>query len=425
MTTPAALGYVSPTGDDWAKEGDNAITTNALASAAMYDSLKLDATAKTSAAVEDAAADAAAKYTPKPAVSGLAVPALMDWFAALQAQATETVQVIALGDSITEGVAATRFTSRWVNLLQKYLRQAYGADRGATHPFIPAVERTDMLDRRATIVGDYVASKDYGFGWRTAVMQNETSKITFTFTGTSAAVMFVMSVTTGKFDVSIDGAAPTTVDTNQGAGFGNNGATWNTGPLTRGPHTVTVTRNPGSTYHPYIQGLLTWDGDETHGIRIIEAAHSGYRASTITDFMAGSTGAALKGSGGAQLALIALGVNDTITADGITNYKANILRIVQGLRTAGGFTGPIVLINWWKINTLTEDEWAPYGDVLAQIAAEDQKIVYLDMRRKMPDIPTPYTAPEGFGYYADGIHPSDRGHKHIADKVTEYLANGR
>lgn len=40
MTTPAALGFATPSGDDFVNTGDNDITQNANASAAMYDSIR-------------------------------------------------------------------------------------------------------------------------------------------------------------------------------------------------------------------------------------------------------------------------------------------------------------------------------------------------------------------------------------------------
>lgn len=40
MSTPAEKGFISPTGNDWISEGDNAIAKNALATIALYDELK-------------------------------------------------------------------------------------------------------------------------------------------------------------------------------------------------------------------------------------------------------------------------------------------------------------------------------------------------------------------------------------------------
>lgn len=40
MTTPAQLGLITPTGQDWTKDGDNAITKNAQVLAGVYDELK-------------------------------------------------------------------------------------------------------------------------------------------------------------------------------------------------------------------------------------------------------------------------------------------------------------------------------------------------------------------------------------------------
>lgn len=384
-----------------------------------------------------AAAAAAVDANPKIAgletsIANITIPALSQWFDALAARGTKAAQVIVLGDSIAEGADAGIITGRWQTLVQRYLREAYGVPAGAIFPFIPALPATSGATGWPVTVsgpeGTVVSDVNWGFGWRSAKVFAG-GLVTFTFSGTSAALMFTKASGTGKIRVTVDGGSPVVVDSNSVTnGPTADSATWSTGALAPGTHTVTVAFDPSTPVgvtSVIVQGLLTWNGDENSGIRVLDAAHSGYRSAHFTATNTRVAANALKAAGGASLAIIGIGTNDTLYPADFPLYRANIERMIAALRTTAGFTGSVLLVHWYMTNQMTSEQWEPYGVILAQIAAADPKVAYLDMRRRMPDMPTPYTGPEGLGLYAGNVHPGPRGQKFIGDEIAGYLTNGR
>lgn len=373
-----------------------------------------------------------ADQSAKSAAATVSDPALAAWRNALLASGTKPAQAIVIGDSISEGADAGPITNRWQTQVQKYLRQAYGVPRGAVFPFIPAMEATSGTTgwpvTRSGPDGTVVTDVNWGFGWRAAKVFAG-GKVTFTFTGTSAAVMYTKASGVGRLNIIVDGGAPTVVDSNSVTnGPTSDSATWNTGPLAAGNHVIEVgfdPSTPSGITNVLVQGLLTWDGDEAAGIRFLDSAHSGFRSGNFSVNGSRVTANALKAAGGASLAIIGIGTNDTLYPAEFGNYRTNVERMITALRTTAGFDGSILLVHWYMTNQMTSAQWEPYGDILAQLAAADPKVSFLDMRRRMPDMPTPYTDPSGFGYYAGNVHPSARGYKHIADTIAAHLTNGR
>lgn len=350
---------------------------------------------------------------------------LAKWFAALAKRSAAPTQIVVIGDSISEGTGASTLARRWQTALQAALRSRLGAS-GAEFPFIPAWPGASSVPGwPVTRAGTVVETNSYGLGWRTAVLQNDTHVLTFAFTGTSAAIMFVRSSSTGKLRVTVDGGTPVVVDTNSTSSGqpASNAATWSTGSLTRDAHTIVVTRDTSSAagQYPYVQGLLTWDGDESAGVRILDASHSGYSSVTmVSGTREEMASKALVGAGGAALAIIAMGTNDTVGPTDVVTYKANIEAMIARLRT-DGFAGSVLLLHMYKGGGLDETVYTGFGDQLSAIAASDPDVAFLDLRRSMPDVPTPYSAPASLGLFADSLHPSDAGHGWIADVLASYL----
>lgn len=334
--------------------------------------------------------------------------------------ASRTAQVVAIGDSITEGAGASNIALRWQTILQSALR---GSSTGAQFPFLPAYPATGA-GVPVTRTGNVIANASYGMGGRTAVVQDG-GQVAFTFTGTSCQVMHTRGSGTGVMSVQIDGGTPVVVDTNSASGASSNAALWSSGPLTAGAHTVTVTRHSSSAagQHVYLQGLLTYNGDERGGVRVLDSAHSGWSTKQMvegTPDRISRMSTAVQAAGGADLATIAFGTNDPVNSVTAADFEANVRRMIAALR-ADGFDGPVLLIGMYRGNTVPDDPFRQYAEGMARIASEDKMVAFLDLRGQMPDVPTPHTAPSGQGFYADGLHPSDLGHSKIASLVNAAL----
>lgn len=350
------------------------------------------------------------------------VSPLETWRGALADRATRRVQVLCVGDSRTEGTGTSDVSLRWQTRLQKYLREALSPVPGAVFPFIPGYPVTSAPGFPVTRAGTVTRNTTYGLGWRTVLLPDATSQVQFTFTGTSASLMYTKASATAKRLVSVDGAAAVSVDTNSAAGGGSGAALWNTGALAAGSHTVTVTRDPATTdatWQVYVQGLLTYNGDENAGIRVLDSGYHGSSSTFLTTTRNTQEGYALQAAGGADLIIIGMGTNDA-GATAPATYRTNIENFITEMRNRG-FAGSVVLLNLVKPTATTEANYAPIGEQMALIAAADSKVLYYDMRRDMPDNPATTTDPAGLGLFNDGIHEKDTGHAWIAGKLAALL----
>jgi len=352
---------------------------------------------------------------------------LDDWWAAVK---TGTAQAIMIGDSITEGTGTTSADRRWQTLVQAAL-----SPLGPVWPFIPAwpqstapgfpVSQTGGVRRSTSL------SQRWGLGWRTAEIFDDTGEVTFTFTGTSFRIMYPKASTAGVMTVQIDGATPVVVDTNSStAPPSSNGATWASGALTDGPHTVTLRRSPTSIagQSVWVQGLLTYRDDESAGVRILDSSRHGISSAYLTSdalrlaALTGSSGS-IVGAGGADLVVVALGTNDYGNTPAAT-FGANIRALIDALRSpapALAFDGSIALVGTYLGQGRNPTLWQEYQRQLVAIAQGDPKIAYFDLRRRMPDVPSPASDAKGLGLYADALHPSDAGNQWIARVMTDYL----
>lgn len=350
---------------------------------------------------------------------------LSGWRGALANQATAPAQVVVFGDSISEGTGTTTVLNRWINRAQAKLRYRYGVPSGAEFPFIPAVPRTTAAGFPVTRAGAYSVDSNYGLGWRTAILTGATGSVTFTFTGTSAKLMYFKGSGTGVAKITVDGGTPVVLDTNstRNPPAGNGTNTWATGALTAGTHTVEVMWDSTSTQNVYVLGLITYNGDETSGIRFLDASYHGNSSAFLTAARNTQAANSLLAVGPVGLVVIAIETNDYGNGIAPATYKANLQAFITALRTGNSlYTGQIVLLNMYKSDARDEVLWNQYAQQMKDIAAADPKAAYFDLRLRMPDNPKPFNDPAGLGLFADSLHPNDIGSEWIATVMSDYLS---
>lgn len=350
---------------------------------------------------------------------------LSGWRTALANQATAPAQVVVFGDSISEGTGTTTVLNRWINRAQAKLRYRYSVPSGAEFPFIPAVPKTSAAGFPVTRAGAFSVDSNYGLGWRTAILTGATGSITFTFTGTSAKLMYFKGSGTGVAKITVDAGAPVVLDTNSArnppAGNGTN--TWATGALTAGVHTVNVMWDATSTQNVYVMGLITHNGDESSGIRFLDASYHGNSSAFLTAARNTQAANSMTAAGPVGLVVIAIETNDFGNALAPATYKANLQAFITALRTGSSlYTGNIVLLNMYKSDARDEALWNQYAQQMKDIAAADPKASYFDLRLRMPDNPQPFTAPSGLGLFADSLHPNDTGAEWLGAAMADYLS---
>ena len=345
--------------------------------------------------------------------------------------AGERPQIFLMGDSITEGSGSSNTAYRWQTLLQKRFNP-----NGPEYPFIPAWPATPSPGLPVASGGAVSHSSSWssrtGLGWRTLEILREAEGqepgwVEFTFTGTSAEVMFTVTSGSGNALISVDGATPVEVSTKSyDIGREDYGWTWSTGPLADGEHTVRVSRieraNPGSSDSVWVQGLLTYRNDENAGIRLLDGGHHGMRASQLQSdpqrlsrlFGDGTNNGAIAGAGGMSFMVYLLGTNDYGGGVPVADYKQYTENAIASAR-ANGYRGRFLLVGMYLGQDRNAGLWGTYVDQLADIAAGDPMIDFLDLRDEMP-------GPEGDpSLFADKLHPNDAGHKVMADVLEPYI----
>ncbi|MEU5939410.1 SGNH/GDSL hydrolase family protein [Micromonospora sp. NPDC047548] len=343
-------------------------------------------------------------------------PALRKWFATLGGRYGSIASVVVFGDSISEGYGATSVTRRWLQVLQSELRSRFQpvGVTGATFPYICASPRVSPIPAdypRTATAG--VTQSDHGLGLRSAVIPAGES-VTFTFTGTRARVYGTKGAAVGKYGVRLNGAAEVVVD--GVAGSTSSGVLlWDSGALTAGAHTVLVQRSSTTTASPgnvLLEGLVTYNGDESAGVRVIDASRSGATLATFTgSALWHSALGAVPGSG---LLVMAWGANDATGGTTPAAFKTALETLIANVRTAG-WSGSILLLKMPKRGTATEATWSSYLAQMDAIAAADADVATLDLRSRIPDQGTAEAT--ALGLYIDEAHNSDKGQGLIADHI--------
>lgn len=349
--------------------------------------------------------------------------ALPSFYSKLATAASVPVDVMFVGDSITEGQGSTvdaSLSNRWVQQVIDSLRVISGTTGKTGRGYIPAYyDLSDADGYNATAgfantggVEDIVK----GLGRRAVVLDTAGDKLTITVTGTAVDVVFRRDTGAGTLNVIIDGGAPT--------GIATASSPYTFGGYTQrftfasGSHTVELAWASGGPVT--VEGVFAHNGTESAGVRLWDAAHSGYTAASMA---ANLTWYQSMQAVNPELVVVALGTNDHRTGRTTAQYRADMATILGQIRSqtipGGGTviapTVPIVLVRYPEPQdgTYTAGRWDEYGQVLGQLAAEYAPAIYVDL------------AAEQVALAADNLHPSPAGHTSIARAIIARIGGGR
>jgi lysophospholipase L1-like esterase len=345
---------------------------------------------------------------------------LRAFFAAIANRANAPVDIVFMGDSITEGAGASTKGNRWQDLLRDALRakwQPAGIVGG--EGYVPAYS---YYNNRFTYTGTTTQPSTDGLGLL-GITMSTSATATLTFTGTALDVFVANQSGGGTVTVAVDGAASGTgfASISTAAGVKTNGVATRVGGLTAGAHTVVITCTAGPVI---FEGVMVYNGDESLGIRIWNHAHSGQTASVWTSGTSVWTGAVTA----IQPALVVymMGTNDWRTATGpldAIGYANNIKTGVSALRAVCTTPPSVLLIAPYKPAT---------GTNTGSIGFQRFNRALLEVPKLMSDVMPVnlYSLMGGEGLQAsqlglliaDGIHPSDKGHQFITDVLIDKLA---
>ncbi|WP_190263685.1 GDSL-type esterase/lipase family protein [Glutamicibacter nicotianae] len=349
---------------------------------------------------------------------------LQPFWNAVAKSKSQPVNVVVVGDSNSEGYGLVdNLSERWINKLQPALNRIGGNWQGAEWPFIPAkYNTTNPGNMPVELTGNYITgSYTWGFGWRTATLRDETSKAVFTFFGTSATVMYVEGINGGLMNIQVDDNPVVVVDTNSATTAASR--LWNTGALPVGTHTVTVTwnsANAGSGDLVYLEGLLTWNNDETRGVRIIDASFTGRQLNDLTPERNNNLCRAMTQMGGVELVIVNLVTNDTRWDTPLDTYRANAEDLINQMRIYG-LSVPVVFVVPFVGADHERSKLNTYGAILSNTASNFRGVHFVDLSLDMPKIPADRSLPEAQGLYIDALHMSNQGHTQFAGHMLRSL----
>jgi lysophospholipase L1-like esterase len=279
----------------------------------------------------------ASTSTTSPVVGGT----LADARDAVAAAGAAPVDVLFVGDSITEGYGAPSRSDWWVELARTELQEGRGGgvgyvptsfSGGAAAPF-PGVWRAEG--------GRAVQSS--GLGLRSYLLDAQTASLRATLSGTRLEVRFTAAPGRGTAEIRIDGTVVATVDTHADTERG--GLVWTSDQLRAGDHAIEIrqaaaTREPGPIV---VEGAAAFDGEA--GIRIWDGSHAGFAASSFVGERAWLDGVDRIDP---EVVVLALGTNDFAFGADPQRFAADLATIVDEIAARSTGRPAFVLMPMWR-----------------------------------------------------------------------------
>jgi lysophospholipase L1-like esterase len=358
--------------------------------------------------------------TPAPSGSSYGDNALAHWSSAVADRNSQPATWVAWGDSFTEGQGASSRPDRWIDQALGGLRGTYpttGVAGGAGYlPSFYATYAPDSTWMPFTSSGGSHTWEYWGGSLGNRIVNMSAGGYeTFTVTGTSVDILYSQGAG-GTFSYRVDSGTPVNVST---SGSYDPSSHVHVTFTTPGTHTITLTGVSGTSY---LEGVMVYNGDETKGIRLYDAAHTGATTDDFTSSMWDQ--AEITATVKADLVTIALGANDYLsgseTPAGVT---ANLQDMIDSIRskasTHSTHQPSIAVVIPWDFSaygTINGHTWSDFADAIRDVADADSSVALLDL--------TSTGSPAGVGgglYASDGLHPSDSGQAAIGAAATAFL----
>lgn len=340
---------------------------------------------------------------------------------ALDGRATTPVDILIIGDSITEGYGASVRDNRWAQQFQAFLR--------ASHPtpnvvggqgWISASSLAPTFPTGWTNSGNIAPAGAYGWGGHNVAMGGPDGAMSRTVSGTSIVVGYTRFSSGGVFGIYLDGSATPalTVDTAAGAPASpqdDGRAAVSLG--TRGSHTVAIKWISGGSC--YVGGLWVRDQDETCGIRVTEAGQSGASAHTWNQAVTTSLTAMSSNitALAPSLVIISLGPNDMLQGRDPAGYRSDMEAIVAQVKVAAP-AAKILIVAAYKIVGAWAYPWTAYLAQMRAMVLADPTLGLIDQGTSFPSSDVMQAS---YALIGDGLHPTDHGHSIYAHAVHDAL----
>lgn len=324
---------------------------------------------------------------------------------------TPKANVNLIGDSICEGTGATNdYTQGLGGLLRSYFTATPFPNTGIG--FIPAHYGTSEPTKWLTLVGAWNDGDGiYGVAKKAKRSSVVGNTATFTFTGTGFQIHYAMRGGGGSFTVAVDGGAPVSVNTNGSA----SNQRYSLFGLASGSHTVVITVTVASTAGVSIVGYEIAVG-ATVGMQFNLMAKYG---SVLADHTASFQTAVEIDTFSPKLTMIALMANDYGGQTSLTSYYNGIKLLIDKARAFGDV---MLVSTGLRKDASTAIKQKAYNDILMNLAYENN-VAFLDIFNAWGGDFVWHQSKMGLINGAgDDVHPTDAGHKDIADRIITMLS---
>lgn len=361
-----------------------------------------------------------ALYAPR-----LASFALSLFRGALRNCENKAARLVVIGDSVTEGRTASVVPgTRWIDLLAKYLRLSYpvsGIGAGGGVGYLPFYRLPPLTAAPWSIAGSPAPDLKYGLGLRALGFSTVAMKATATITGTSVDLLFLRGTLSRVIYYKVDGGAAVTFNTGGESVVSDDGKLRITLGAS-GPHTLEIGFSSGAA--SYLEGVIVYDGDESKGVHVLEAGHSGYHT-TEYNSTDGLNHVTRVQSLAPDLVVFALGENDYLHGHTSASFKANLISLVSKYRAVLPNASLAVVMNFEANATGGNIEpWSAFVAAASEVVAEDtggpygrSGLAFLDLSAVMPRV-----VDNTGSVYADNYHPNDKGMRDYGYHVQNALA---
>lgn len=330
------------------------------------------------------------------------------------------VNIMCIGDSITEGYAATNFIdNRYISVMVNNLQRSYKGAAGGLgfaniySAAVPGGGSTSGTAYWTKAHSTQVTGQSGTFGDRTYTPDvNEV--LTFNYTGTSIKLQYAQGTGSNvPFTVNVDGGGAVTVTPSTTGGL-NNQATYSTPVLSHSTHSAVIT--PQASGIAYIKGAFVYDGDETAGIHLWDSGHYGYTSTDIVGSSAssGSLTDLMSTNLCSQpdLVTIMLGLNDGQISMTAATFYSNMKNIIANIATNCTTRPSFLLVAEYNAPSGYGGSQSGFFSVMQQIASEDtDHITAISLIGVMgaADIS------------GDNLHPSNVGYAKIGTIISDLL----
>ncbi|WP_157410659.1 GDSL-type esterase/lipase family protein [Actinoplanes rectilineatus] len=348
--------------------------------------------------------------------AGIGLP-LLTWHAALADRRYAPAVIAVIGSSSSEGVGVTGYDRGYVPVLAQNLRTRFPVPGAAGGDNYTAAWGRPGRGYTWPVTGSGgTPGAKAGWGMKTLTLTAAGQTVSHRFTGTGVQVWHSAQPGGGTFAVAVDGVTVAAAVTT-GAPLADRDATWSSGPLPAGAHTVTVTcLTPGVELH----GFATFDGDESRGIQIYNGGHGGF---TSGDFARGADAWAPRlASIRPHLVLLQLGVNDWRSGVPAATIKADLRSIIATVRENTPTDPSFVVYGSPRVApTAKAQEYAWLNKAWREVATEDERgaVAFFDLSTRQP---APSQDNTLRFYNDDLVHMTDRGAAFTADALTAFLS---